>query len=175
MDMNGHYIKYVIVQAGLLAIKQLKNNVQYLIYNLKGSNRVKILQSVITCFQKLMFDLRTKQINSIVIFCFLCSFSLLFFTGPHLHLAGRYHFSFSHRCFEFSCFSSYKIRSWSFSVIHDSVTSKITCFFFSLFFLEHAIQSANCWQIKKKKKKKSEFAFLAFISEFKFLTNPGLS
>ena len=43
------------------------------------------------------------------IFCLLCS-SLLFFTGTHFHLAGRQHFSLSHSRFEFSCFSSYKIR-----------------------------------------------------------------
>ena len=44
------------------------------------------------------------------IFCFLCSCSLLFFTAAHFHLAGRQHFSFSHRRFEFSCFSPYEIR-----------------------------------------------------------------
>ena len=44
------------------------------------------------------------------IFCLLCSCSLLFFTAPHFHLAGRQHFSLSHSRFEFSCFSSYKIR-----------------------------------------------------------------
>ena len=43
------------------------------------------------------------------IFCFLCSHSLLFFTAAHFHLAGRWHFSFSHRRFEFPCFSSYEI------------------------------------------------------------------
>ena len=44
------------------------------------------------------------------IFCLLCSCSLLFFTAAHFHLAGRQHFSFSHRRFEFPCFSSYEIR-----------------------------------------------------------------
>ena len=44
------------------------------------------------------------------IFCFLYSCSLLFFTAAHFHLAGRQHFSFSHRRFEFPCFSSYEIR-----------------------------------------------------------------
>ena len=58
------------------------------------------------------------------IFCFLCSCSLLFFTAAHFHLAGRQHFSFSHRRFEFSCFSSYKIRSAmleQFATIRNSV------------------------------------------------------
>ena len=44
------------------------------------------------------------------IFCFLFSCSLLFFTAAHFHLAGRQHFSFTHRRFEFPCFSSYEIR-----------------------------------------------------------------
>ena len=48
------------------------------------------------------------------IFCLLCSCSLLFFTAPYFHLAGRQHFSLSHRRFEFSCFSSYKIRLFCF-------------------------------------------------------------
>ena len=48
------------------------------------------------------------------IFCFLCSCSLLFFTAAHFHLAGRQHFSLSHSRFEFSCFSSYKIRLFCF-------------------------------------------------------------
>ena len=57
------------------------------------------------------------------IFCFLCSCShfFLFFSAAHFHLAGRQHFSFSHRCFEFPFFSSNKssiTRSSSFSVIH---------------------------------------------------------
>ena len=42
-------------------------------------------------------------------------------------LAGRQHFSFSHRRFEFPCFSSYEFsitRSSSFSVIHVSVNIK---------------------------------------------------
>ena len=42
------------------------------------------------------------------IFCLLCSCSLLFFTAAHFHFSERY-FSLSHSCFEFSCFSSYKI------------------------------------------------------------------
>ena len=65
------------------------------------------------------------------IFCFLCSCWLLFFTAAHFHLAGRKHFSFSHRLFEFPCFSSYEFvflfsitRSSSFSVIHVSVNIK---------------------------------------------------
>ena len=40
------------------------------------------------------------------IFCLLCSCSLLTFITAHFHLAGRQHFSFSHRRFEFPCFSS---------------------------------------------------------------------
>ena len=40
------------------------------------------------------------------IFYLLCSCSLLFFIAAHFHLAGRQHFSFSHRRFEFPCFSS---------------------------------------------------------------------
>ena len=49
------------------------------------------------------------------IFCFLCSRSLLFFTAAHFHLAVRQqHFSLSLRRFEFSCFSSYKIRFFCF-------------------------------------------------------------
>ena len=43
-------------------------------------------------------------------FCLLCSCSLLFFTAAHFYLAGRQPFSLSHSRFEFSCFSSYKIR-----------------------------------------------------------------
>ena len=54
------------------------------------------------------------------------------------HVAGRKHFSFSHRRFEFPCFSSYEFsitRSSSFSVIHVSVhiknnAEKDTTFFF---------------------------------------------
>ena len=44
-------------------------------------------------------------------FCFLCSCWLLFFTAAHFHLAGCKHFSFSHRLFEFPCFSSYEFVS----------------------------------------------------------------
>ena len=47
-------------------------------------------------------------------FCLLCSCSLLFFTAASLHLAGRQHFSLPHIRFEFSCFSSYKIRLFCF-------------------------------------------------------------
>ena len=47
-------------------------------------------------------------------FCVLCSCSLLFFTAAYLHLAGRQHFSLPHIRFEFSCFSSYKIRLFCF-------------------------------------------------------------
>ena len=46
----------------------------------------------------------------LIIFCFLCSCSLLFLTAAHFHLAGRQHFSFSQRRFEFPCFSSHAIR-----------------------------------------------------------------
>ena len=56
------------------------------------------------------------------IFCFQCSCSLLHFTAAHFHLAGRQHFSFSHRRFKFPCFSSNEFsitRSSSFSVIHS--------------------------------------------------------
>ena len=35
---------------------------------------------------------------------------LLFFTAAHFRHAGRYHFSFSHRRFEFPCFFSNEIR-----------------------------------------------------------------
>ena len=58
------------------------------------------------------------------IFCFLCSCSLLFFTAAHFHLAGRQHFSFSHRRVEFPCFCSNEFsitRSSFFSVFHVSV------------------------------------------------------
>ena len=67
------------------------------------------------------------------IFCFLCSCLLLFFTGPHLHLAGRSSLlasSISHfltDSLNFSCSSSYQIclpRSSSFSDIHVSVNIK---------------------------------------------------
>ena len=51
------------------------------------------------------------------IFCLLCSCSLLFFTAAHFHLAGRQHFSLSHSRFEFSCFSSYKIRLFCFQLL----------------------------------------------------------
>ena len=47
-------------------------------------------------------------------FFLLCSCSLLFFTAAYLHLAGRQHFSLPHIRFEFSCFSSYKIRLFCF-------------------------------------------------------------
>ena len=47
-------------------------------------------------------------------FCLLCSCSLLFFTAAHFYLAGRQHFSLSHSRFEFSRFSSYKIRLFCF-------------------------------------------------------------
>ena len=47
--------------------------------------------------------------------------SLLFFTAAHFHLAGRWHFSFSHRCFEFPCssplFSITRSRSSSINVV----------------------------------------------------------
>ena len=50
-----------------------------------------------------------------LIFCFLCSCSLLFSTAAHFHLAGRSLLAtsichFSHYRFEFPCFSSYEIR-----------------------------------------------------------------
>ena len=57
------------------------------------------------------------------IFCFLCSCSLLFFTAPHFHLAGRQNFSLSHRRFEFSCFSSDKIRLFCFQSLALSLLS----------------------------------------------------
>ena len=37
-----------------------------------------------------------------------------FFTAAHFHLAGRWHFSFSHRCYEISCLSSNEIRLFCF-------------------------------------------------------------
>ena len=48
-------------------------------------------------------------------FCFLCSGSLLYFTAAHFNLAGHSLlascvFLFSHRRFEFPCFSPYEIR-----------------------------------------------------------------
>ena len=43
-------------------------------------------------------------------FCFLCSGSLLYFTAAHFNLAGLLRFLFSHRRFEFPCFSPYEIR-----------------------------------------------------------------
>ena len=55
------------------------------------------------------------------IFCLLCSFSLLFFTATHFHLAGRpllaghQHLSLSHRHFEFSCFLPTKFASFVFN------------------------------------------------------------
>ena len=56
----------------------------------------------------------------------------MFVTAGHFHLAGCQHFSFSHRGFQFLCFSSYKnssplfsiTRSSSFSVIHFGVNKK---------------------------------------------------
>ena len=64
------------------------------------------------CFVRL--KRQTSQLHIIFmcaypIFCFLCSCSL-FFTAAPFHLAGRQHVSFSHRRFEFPCFSSYEIR-----------------------------------------------------------------
>ena len=49
------------------------------------------------------------------IFCLLCSFSLLFFTATHFHLAGHQHLSLSHRHFEFSCFLPTKFTSFVFN------------------------------------------------------------
>ena len=44
-----------------------------------------------------------------------CVHVRFYFSLPlHFHLAGRQHFSLSHHCFEFSCFSSYKIRLFCF-------------------------------------------------------------
>ena len=57
------------------------------------------------------------------ILCLLCS-SLLFFTAAHFHLAGRQHFSFSHSRFEFSCFSSYKIRVFCFQSLALAISLK---------------------------------------------------
>ena len=76
------------------------------------------------CFARLQRCSTTKTSNFLVthyfyggivvcaypIFCSLCSCSLLFFTASHFHLAGRQHFPFSHRRFEFPCFSSHEIR-----------------------------------------------------------------
>ena len=47
-------------------------------------------------------------------FCLLFSCSLLFFTAAHFYLAGRQPFSLFHSRFEFSRFSSYKIRLFCF-------------------------------------------------------------
>ena len=41
---------------------------------------------------------------------FLVFLFAFFFTAAHFHLAGRWHFSFSHRCYEISCLSSNEIR-----------------------------------------------------------------
>ena len=78
-----------------------------------------------------MLFCRTKTSNFLVcgypIFCLRCSCSLLFFTAAYFHLAGRQHFSFSHRRFEFPCFCSNEFsitRSSFFSVIHLSVHMK---------------------------------------------------
>ena len=49
------------------------------------------------------------------IFCFLSLCSLLFFTAAHFHLAGRQHFSFSHRRFEFPCFLPTRFVSFVFN------------------------------------------------------------
>ena len=49
------------------------------------------------------------------IFRFLCSCSPLFFTAAHFHLAGRTHFSFSHRCFHFPIFLPTKFVSFVFN------------------------------------------------------------
>ena len=46
---------------------------------------------------------------------FLCSCSVLFFTAAYFHLAGRQHFSFSHRLFEFPCFFPMKFVSFVFN------------------------------------------------------------
>ena len=84
------------------------------------------------------------------IVCLLCSCSLLFFTAAHFHLAGRSHFSLSHRRFEFSCFSSYKIRLFclqslalALSLLSTKITSKKArlwcCFFLSKSLGGHAI------------------------------------
>ena len=52
-------------------------------------------------------------------------FAFIFYCR-HFHLAGRQHFSFSHRRFEFTCSSPWFsiTRSSSFSVIHVSVNIK---------------------------------------------------
>ena len=49
------------------------------------------------------------------IFCLLCSCSLLFFIAAHFHLAGRQHYSFSHRRFEFHVFLPKKFVSFVFN------------------------------------------------------------
>ena len=58
------------------------------------------------------------------IVCLLCSCSLLFFTAAHFRFAGRQHFSLSHSRFEFSCFSSYKIRLFCFQSLALALSLK---------------------------------------------------
>ena len=56
--------------------------------------------------------------------CTVHASSLLFFTAAHFHLAGRQHFSLSHSRFEFSCFSSYKIRLFCFQSLALALSLK---------------------------------------------------
>ena len=72
-----------------------------------------------------MLFCRTKLLNVLVthyfyggivvcvypIFCLLCSCSLSFFTAHHFHFAGRWHFSLSHRRFDFHVFLPTKFLS----------------------------------------------------------------
>ena len=75
------------------------------------------------------------------IFCLLCSCSLLFFTAPHFHLAGRSLLtaSISHRltaALNSHVFLPTKFGSSSFSVIHVNVNIKNNVEKTRLFFLK---------------------------------------
>ena len=78
------------------------------------------------------------------IVCLLCSCSLLFFTAAHFRFAGRQHVSLSHRRFECSCFSSYKIRLFCFQS------------------LALALSLLSTWNRQKYRRKKT--LFLLFFS-----------
>ena len=101
---------------------------------------------------------RTKTSNFLVTHFYggivVCAYAILspvfmfafIFSAAHFHLAGHYHFSLSHGCFEFSCLSPYQIHLFCFQSLTLAVsqlstwveTSKITskktqlccCFFF---------------------------------------------
>ena len=81
---------------------------------------------VCSCFAQLQrcfvgLKRQTSQLH-IIFVCVSCS--LLFFTAAHFYLAGRQHFSLSHSRFEFSCFSSYKIRLFCFQSLALALSLK---------------------------------------------------